>query len=80
MAGAREYALLQLPRIDAARLEHVAAVVRLDDDGGATAQTFLNQRRDAAEVHQRRKLHTGVGGRETEVVNRIVRDGERMKV
>src|SRR3712207_7796965 len=31
MAGAREYPLLQLPRVDRARLEHVAAVVRLDD-------------------------------------------------
>src|SRR3712207_9470319 len=80
MAGARQYPLLQLPGVDRARLEHVAAVVRLDDDGRAAAQTLVNQRRDAAEVHQRRHPDSAVRGREAEVVGGVVRDGEGVEI
>src|SRR5947207_252942 len=80
VTGARQDALLQLPRIDRAGLQHVAPVVRLDDDGGATAQTFFDQGCDAAEVPERRDLHAVMRGGEAEVVGGVVRDGERMKI
>src|SRR6185369_13280470 len=76
----RQDTLFQLPRIIVAGLEHVAAVIRLDHDRGATTQTFGDECRNVTEVHHGRDLHPIVCGSETEVVHRVVRNRERMKV
>ena len=80
MAKSRKDSLLQFPGVTLHRLQHVAAVVRFDDDGGATAQLLRNQRRNMAKIHQRRDLHTVVRCRETKIIDRVVRHRERVKV
>src|ERR1044072_9777905 len=80
MTESREDALLQFPRIVVARLEHVAAVIRLHDDCRAAAQTFSDEGRDMTEVHHRGNLHALVSCSEAEVVDGIVRNRERMKI
>src|ERR1700759_2754456 len=80
VAVAREYPLLQLPGVNVTRLEHVAAVVRLDDYRPAAAQTFRHERRDVPEVHQCCDAHALVCGDEAEIVGGVVRDCERVKV
>src|SRR5258708_38511923 len=72
--------LLQFPGIILDRLEHIAAVVRLDYNRRTATQTLSDQGRDVTEIHQRRDLDSGVGGRESEVVHRVMRHRERMKV
>src|SRR5207237_10085412 len=78
--GARKYPLLQLPRVDGARLEHVAAVVRLDDDGRASPEALGDERRDVAEVHEGGDTHAAVRRRKPEVVGGVVRDCEGVKI
>src|SRR6185369_11583799 len=80
MTKARQNALLQFPRIIVAGLEHVAAVIRLDDDRSAAAQTFGDERRDVTEVHHSGNLHTLMSCSEAEVVDGIVWNRERMKI
>src|SRR5215213_1115312 len=80
MAQTREDALLQFPRIVVASLEHVAAVVRLDHDRGATAQSFSNQRRDVTKIHNRRELYALVCGSKTEIIDGVVRNREWVKI
>ena len=55
-------------------------MIRFDDDGGAAAQALCYQRRDVAEIHQRRHADARMCGRKAEVVRSIVRDCERMKI
>src|SRR5258706_9954062 len=62
------------------RLEHVAAVIRFDDNRRAPAQPFRNQRRYVTKIEQRRDLHSVVRGRESKIVDRIMRHGKRMKL
>ena len=76
----RENALLEFPRVGVASLQHVSAVVRLDHDRGATAQTFGDECRDVSEVHHGGDLHAVMRRGETEVVDGVVRDRERVKV
>src|SRR5690349_18031371 len=80
MSETREDALLEFPRITVAGLEHVAAVVRLDHDRRAVAQLFRNERGDVTEVHHGRDLHAVMRRGEAEVVDRIVRNRERVKI
>src|ERR1043165_5621628 len=80
MAESGENALLQVPRIIVAGLEHVAAVIRLDHDRRAAAQTFGDERRDVTEVHHGGNLHALVSCGETEIVDGVVWNRERMKI
>ena len=80
MAQARQDSLLQFPRIDLARLQHVPAVIGFDHHSGATPQTFTDERCNMAEIQQRCDLHARVGGREAEIVYGIMWDGEGMKI
>src|ERR1041385_6786695 len=80
MSQTRQDTLFQLPRVIVASLEHVAAVIRLDHDCGATAQTFGNERGDVAEVHHGRDLHPLMSCSEAEVVDGIVWNREGMKI
>ena len=80
MAETRQDSLLQFPRIIVAGLEHVAAVIRLDHDRGATAQTFGDECRDVTEVHHGGDLYALVSCSETEIVDGVVRNRERMKI
>src|SRR5215210_4983720 len=76
MARARKYTLLQFPGINVASLEHVAAVIGLYDDGGASPQALHYQSRDVAEIHQRGDADARVRRRKTEVVSRVMRNRE----
>src|SRR5215472_17574 len=80
MSQPRKNALLQFPGIGLAGFQHVATVIRFDHDRGAAPQSLADQSRDMSEVHQRRDLDAGVSGGETEVIDRIMRNGERMKI
>ena len=80
VAESRKDSLLQFPGIIVASLEHVAAVIRLDDDRGATTQSFGDECRHVTKVHQGRDLHALMCGSETEIVDGVVRNCERMKV
>src|SRR6185369_3788108 len=80
MAQARKDALLQFPRVVVAGLEHVSTVIRFDHDGRAAAESFRDQRGDVTEIHYRRDLHALVSGGETEVVDGVVWNCERMKI
>src|SRR6266550_5359427 len=62
------------------RLEHVAAVIGFDHNRRAPAQPFRNQRRYVTKIEQRRDLHSVVRGRESKIVDRIMRHGKRMKL
>src|SRR2546430_3780231 len=61
-------------------LEHVAAVIRFDHNRRASAQPFRNQSCYVTKIKQGRDLHSVVRGRETKIVDRIVRHSERMKL
>src|SRR5690242_20171365 len=80
MPESREDALFQFPRIAVTRFQHIATVVRLDHDRGATAQLFRNERRDVPEVHDGRNLHAVMSRGEAEVVDSVVWNRKRMKV
>src|SRR5438876_12196576 len=80
MPEARKNALLQFPRIMLDRLEHVAAVIRFDHDGRASAQAFSDQSSDVTKVHHRRDLYAGVRRGEAKVIDGVVRHGERMEI
>src|SRR6185295_9822295 len=80
MSQSRQDALFQFPRVIVAGLEHVAAVIRLDHDRGATTQTFSDECRDVTEVHHGRDLHALVCSSETEVVDGVVWNREGMKI
>src|SRR6476619_6785862 len=80
MAYPRKYSLLQIPGIDVARCEHIAAVVGFDDDGRAPLQLFGYERRHVAEVHYCCNLHALVCSGEAEIINGIVRYRERMEI
>src|SRR5215210_569776 len=80
MTEARQDTLLQLPRIIITGLEHVAAVIRFDDDRGTASQAFADECCDVSEVHHRGNLYALVSCRETKVVYGVVRDSERMKI
>ena len=80
MAEPRKNSLLQFPGINVASLQHVAAVVRLHHDRGATAQLFGHQCGDVAEIHQRRDLYALVSRSESEIVDRIVGNREWVKI
>src|SRR6185369_6676198 len=70
----------QFPRVIVAALEHVSAVIRFDHDGRAAAQSFRDQRGDVTKIHYGGDLHALVSGSETEVVDCVVRNCERMKI
>src|SRR6185503_8440963 len=80
MTKAREYSLFQFPGIRITSLQHVAAMVRLDNDRGAASQAFGYQRGHVTKVHQGGNFHALMSRREAEVVYRIMRDSERMKI
>src|ERR1041385_4061948 len=80
VAQTREDALLQLPGIIVAGFEHVAAMVRLHYDRGATTQTFSDQSSDVTKVHHGGDLHAVVRCGETEIVDGVMRNRERMKI
>ena len=76
----RQDALFQFPRIIVTRLEHVSAVIRFNHDRGAATEPFGDECGDVTKVHHRRDLHALVRGRETEIVDSVVRNRERMKI
>src|SRR5436190_7422481 len=80
MAESRKDSLLQVPWIIVTGLEHVAAMIRLNDDSGATTQSLGNEGRHVTKVHQGRDLHALMCCGETEVVYGIVWDSERVKI
>jgi hypothetical protein len=80
MTETRQDSLFQLPRVIVASLEHVAAVVRLDHDRGATAETFGDERSDVTEIHHGRDLHALVRCGETEIVDGVVWNREGMEI
>src|SRR5438034_8983605 len=80
MAKPRQNSLFKFPGINIARLQHVAAVVRLDNYRGTTAQAFADERRNMAKVHQSRNLDALMRCCEAEIVDCVVRNCERMKV
>src|SRR5947209_16958135 len=80
MACAREYSLFQLPGVNVASLEHVAAVIGFDDDCRATAQAFSYKSCDVAEVHQGSNADSSVRCSKSEIVCGIVWNGERVKI
>src|SRR5205807_7084675 len=80
MAETRKNPLLQFPRILLDCLQHVAAVIRFDDDRCATTKSFRHQSRNAAKIHGRCDLHSVMRGGKAEIVHCIVRHREWMKV
>src|SRR5215210_2481524 len=76
----RQNSLLEIPRVIVAGLEHVTAVIRLDDDSCTTAQPFGDQGRDVAKIHHRRDLDALVSRSKPEIVDGIVRNCERVKI
>ena len=55
-------------------------MVRLHENGRAAAQLLTNQGRNMAEIHQRRDFYALMSRRKSEVVHRVVRNGEGMKI
>src|SRR6267142_2148350 len=80
MPEPRQYSLLQFPGINVAGFQHVATVIRLDNNRGATPQAFADERSDVAKVHQGRNLYALMRRGETEIVDCVVWNRERMKV
>src|SRR5882724_5001386 len=80
MAQPREYSLFQLPGIMVASFQHVAAVIRLNDYRRAAAQPLADERCDMTKIHQRRNLYALMSGRKSEVINRVMGNGERVKI
>src|SRR5207253_8852924 len=80
MAETRKNPLLQFPRILLDCLQHVAAVIRLDHDRRATTKPFHHQSSDTAKVHRGCDLHSVMPRGKDEVIYRIVRNREWVKV
>src|SRR5438105_7247982 len=80
MAEARQDPLLQFPRVMLDSFQHVATVVRFNDDRGTAAQPLGNQGRDVPEVEQRRDLHAIMSCCESKIIDRVMRYCEGMKL
>src|SRR6187551_1839526 len=80
MAQSRQYALLQFPGINVTSLQHVAAVIRLNNDRRAATQPLANKRGDVAKIHQRCNLHALVSGRKSKVIDRVMWNCEWVKI
>src|SRR5689334_16055068 len=80
MPGTREYALLEVPGVDGAGAEHIAAVVRFDNDGVAAGKFLFYQGGDAAEILQRGDLHTFLFCYKPEIICRVVGDGKGLEI
>src|SRR6266446_4380876 len=80
MAEARKNPLFQFPWILLDCLQHVAAVIRFDHDRCATTKSFGHQSRDATKVHRGCDLHSVMRCGKAEIIHRIVRHREWVKV
>ena len=72
--------LFELPSVDRAGPQHVAAVVRFDDDRIAPVEFLLHLCSEAAEVRERCHANSSALCHESEIIHRVVRHAERFKI
>src|SRR5512139_1748564 len=80
MSGLRSDAVLEFPSINGTRTQHVATMVRFNDDSIAAVQLGFYQRRDVAEIHQRRDADAVLLCDKTEIVCRVMRNGKGLEI